>query len=418
MTDDHRWDMMTVLRQTRAWFGAGGTTFPLAFATTPLCCPSRASIMTGQYAHNTGVETNIDAHRLDQGDTMQRYLQGLGYRTAIVGKYLNAWAGDPPYFHDFAIFTASEAGYVSSAFNINGTRVIIPRYSTEFITTRSVQVMRSFEANDEQPWLMYVTPFAPHKPYQPAKRFRASDVPRLVRSPAMQEFDRSDKPPWVQLKYPKRIKAHKVWQLQERMLLSVDRLVERVLRTLDELGERDDTMVFFLSDNGFLMGEHGLQQKHSPYDASVRIPFYARWPGHFGARNVNTRLVANIDIAATVYDVVGVDPDEPVDGRSLLDPESSRDRILLEYSRREERAVPTWASLRNDGYQYVEYYDDAGQITFREYYDLFSDPHQLTNLLGDSDTTNDPDPLFIESLSLQLAQDRDCRGRAAPSACP
>ena len=419
MTDDHRWDMMSILRKTRRWFGAEGTTYPYAFATTPLCCPSRASIMTGQYAHNTRVETNVDAERLDQRDTMQRHLQDAGYRTAIVGKYLNSWTVNPPYFDDWAIFSSSEAGYRNAVFNVNGTRQVIQRYSTDFVTARSIQVLRSFEANDDQPWLLYVTPFAPHAPYEPSKKFRKAAVPRLTRTPAMQEADRTDKPLWVQMKRPRRVKAHKIWMLQERMLLSVDSLVDRVLTTLDELGERGPTMVFFLSDNGFLMGEHGLQQKHSPYEASVKIPLYARWPGHFQARGVDARLAANIDIAPTVYDATGIRPDNQVDGRSLLDRTWTRDRMLLEYSHREERAVPSWASLRTADYQYVEYYDeDLQEVTFREYYDLVADPYQLTNLLGDPDPSNDPEASRLAMLSLQLQHDRRCGGTSEPSACP
>lgn len=421
LTDDQRWDMMAVLKKTRRWFGGEGTTYPFAFATTPLCCPSRASIMTGQYAHNTRVETNVDAERLDQRATMQRYLQDAGYRTAIVGKYLNAWDRDPPYFDDWAIFGSSAAGYRDAVFNINGQRQVVNRYSTDFIAARSLRLLQSYETDDAQPWLMYVTPFAPHAPYEPSNQFRRADVPRLVRTPAMMEEDRSDKPMWVQLKRAKRVKPHKIWLQQERMLLSVDRLVDRLLSTLDELGERGPTMIFFLSDNGFLMGEHGLQQKHSPYTASVKIPMYARWPGHFGPREVDDRLVANIDIAPTVYDAAGVEPDTayPVDGRSLLDNSWERDRMLLEYSRREERAVPTWASYRTEDFQYVEYYDeDLEEVTFREYYDLVSDPFQLTNLLGDSDPSNDPDEGRLTLLSVQLQRDRRCEGTSGSSACP
>ena len=421
LTDDQRWDMMAVLRKTRRWFGGEGVTYPAAFATTPLCCPSRASIMTGQYAHNTKVETNIDAERLDQRATMQRYLQDAGYRTAIVGKYLNAWERDPPFFDDWAIFGRGTAGYTGAAFNINGQAQIVQRYSTDFITARSLQLLRAFEAEDERPWLLYVTPFAPHAPYEPSKKFRRATVPRLTRTPAMLEEDRSDKPAWVQLKQAKRVKPHKIWRQQQRMLLSVDSMVDKLLTELDALGERGPTMIFFLSDNGFLMGEHGLQQKHSPYVASVKIPMYARWPGHFPPRAVENRLVANVDIAATVYDAAGIEPDPeyPVDGRSLLDPSWSRDRMLLEFSRREERAVPTWASYRTEEFQYVEYYDeDLEQISFREYYDLINDPYQLTNLLGDSDPSNDPDPGRLALLSAQLQRDRRCEGTEGSTACP
>jgi arylsulfatase A-like enzyme len=420
LTDDQRWDMMAVLKKTRRWFGAEGTSYPYAFATTPLCCPSRASIMTGQYAHNTRVETNLDAERLDQRATMQRYLQDAGYRTSIVGKYLNTWRKDPPFFDDWSIF-AGEASYTNNMMNVDGLHQFVRRYSTDYIAARSLQLLRSYEADDTRPWFLYVAPFAPHAPYEPSKKFRRTDVPRLARNPAMKEEDRTDKPMWVQLKTEKRLKAHKLWQLQERMMLSVDRLVDRLLTTLDELGERGPTMIFFLSDNGFTMGEHGLQQKHSPYTASVKIPMYARWPGHFDAGAVDDRLVANIDIAPTVYEAAGIRTDEahPVDGRSLLDGSWTRDRMLLEYSRREERAVPTWASLRTADYQYVEYYDEElEEVTFREYYDLVTDPYQLTNLLGDSDPSNDPDSGRLTLLSVQLQRDRRCEGTSGASACP
>ena len=421
VTDDHRFDMMKVLKRTRSWFAGGGTTYPYAFATTPLCCPSRASIFTGQYAHNTRVETNLDAERLDPRSTMQRYLQDAGYRTAIVGKYLNSWRRDPPFFNDWAIFNGAEAAYTNAVMNVNGVQTEIKRYSTDFIATRSLQLLRSFEENDDRPWYLYVAPFAPHAPYEPSKKYRKTDVPRLLKNPAMSEEDRTDKPMWVQLKHERKIKAHKVWQLQERMLLSVDVLVDRVMTELEELGERGPTLVFFLGDNGFLLGEHGLQQKHSPYTASVQIPFYMRWPGHVEARGVDDRLVANIDIAPTVYDAAGIRPDSdyPIDGRSLLDPSWDRDRMLLEYIHREDRAVPTWASLRTADYQYVEYYDeDLEEIIFREYYDLVTDPYQLTNLLGDGDSSNDPDAGTLTALSLQLQRDRRCEGNEGPSDCP
>jgi arylsulfatase A-like enzyme len=420
LTDDQRADMMEVLRRTRAWFETGGTTFPNAFATTPLCCPSRASIMTGQYAHNTNVETNLDAERLDQRSTMQRYLQDAGYRTAIVGKYLNSWPFDPPFFHDFAVFRAREGGYKNAFFNINGAHRRVKRYSTDYIGARSVQLLRSFEADDRKPWFLYVAPFAPHAPYEPAKKFRRTRVPKFRRNPAMRESDRTDKPQWVQEKGPKRTKGRKVWTLQERMLLSVDRLVNRILTTLDELNERGPTMVFFLSDNGFTLGEHGLQQKHSPYTQSVQIPFAMRWPGHVASGEADPRLVATIDIAPTIYDAAGITPDEeyPVDGRSLLGPDE-RDRILLEYHHREDRAVPTWSSTRTQTYQYTEYYsEDLQEVIFREYYDLSSDPWQLTNLLSDADTTNDPDPGDLTLYSIRVRRDRRCEGTEGPEACP
>ena len=422
LTDDQRADFMKVMKKTRKWFGYGGTNYPNTFATTPLCCPSRASIMTGQYAHNTNVETNADAERLDQRATMQRYLQDAGYRTAIVGKYLNGWNGNPPYFNDYAIFRHGDAGYHNTVVNVNGTFETVKRYSTDWVASRSVQTLRSFEANDRDPWMLMVTPFAPHAPYIPHKKFAKKKVPPYVNDPAMNETDRSDKPQWVQAKGPTyRTKASKIWTLQERMLLSADRLVDRILLALDQLGEAEPTLVFFLSDNGYTLGEHGLQQKHSPYTPSVQIPMMVRYPGHIGAGATDTRVVGNIDIAPTVYEAAGIEPDPefPVDGRSLLDTSRARDRMLLEFVHREERAVPTWASLRTSTYQYVEYYDeDLQEIIFREYYDLTTDPYQLTNLLADSDTSNDPDPNTLTLMSVQLQRDRRCEGNEGSEACP
>ncbi|MGH2663825.1 MAG: sulfatase family protein [Actinomycetota bacterium] len=420
MTDDQRADMMGVMKKTQRWFVRQGTSYPFAYATTPLCCPSRASIFSGRYAHNTGVETNAEATRLDQRSTMQRYLQDAGYRTAIVGKYLNDWQGAPPFFHDWAIFLAQDAGYTGAGFNVNGASTRVKRYSTNFIGTRAVQLLRSYEQNDQDPWLLTVAPLAPHAPYQPEKRYRKTGVSKFRKNPAVGEDDRTDKPAWVQGKNNGLNKNRKIWTVQQRMLLSADNMIDRVMRELNALGEGQNTLAFFLSDNGFTLGEHGLRQKHSPYTASVQLPFMVRWPGHLAGGAVDPRVVGNIDIAPTVYDAAGItpDPEFPVDGRSILAPDV-RDHMLLEYEHRQDRAVPTWASLRTPTYQYVEYYDETLQaVTFREYYDLVADPWQLTNLLADGDPNNDPPDDLLTRLSVELQGDTRCEGTEGPTGCP
>ncbi|MDQ4006118.1 MAG: sulfatase [Actinomycetota bacterium] len=423
LTDDHRLDQASprILKKTLRWFRNEGLHFPYAFAPTPLCCPARASIFTGQYAHNTRVETNIEAERLDQRATMQRYLQDAGYRTAMVGKYLHQWRRDPPYFDDWAMFDWGNLGYRKSVFNVGGAIRKVKRYSTDFIGAYTTQLLRAYEADDEQPWFIEVAPLTPHAPYDPHKRYRKKKVPRFRGNPAVREDDRKDKPQWVQAKTRGGIKrARTTWRLQQRMLLSFDTMVDKVLSTMRELGEENDTMEFFLADNGFLLGEHGLHQKHSPYSLSVQLPFYVRWPGHFPVGTTDPRVTANIDIAPTVYEAAGIEPDPefPVDGRSLLQP-PERDHVLLEYTHREDRAVPSWASSRTATYQYTEYYDeDLETVIFQEYYDLTNDPWQLTNLMADSDPNNDPPPDLITQLSIQLRNDRRCEGTEGPAACP
>jgi arylsulfatase A-like enzyme len=206
---------------------------------------------------------------------------------------------------------------------------------------------------------------------------------------------------------------------QFRTLMAVDDLVGRLMATLGSLRERERTLVFFLSDNGYFWGEHGLIDKRMPYTEGITVPFLARWPGHVAAGVEDRRFVSLVDVAPTVLAATGTRPHPgfPPDGRSLLD-NWERDRTLVEYFH-EGPTLSTWASLVTAEYQYVEYYDEGEkQITFREYYDLNSDPFQLTNLLGDPNTSNDPEPSHLAALQAQLQHDRRCRGTSGPAACP
>ena len=422
VTDDQRFDTLSVMPRTRRWFEQGGTSYPNTFATTPLCCPSRASIMSGQYAHNHEVETNVSAPEFDQDHSLQRYLDQEGYQTAVTGKFLNAWQGDPRYFDRWSIFI-DPSKYRGAAFNIDGGRRKIDRYSTDFVGSQATGYLNGFEGDDASPWFLYVAPLTPHDPYEPDKEFRRARIPKWRPSPAVGERDRSDKPPWLpprkQRIFMTPKEAREIRALQLRMLMSADRMVGRIFRTLSALGELNDTLAVFISDNGKHWGEHSLGGKQDPYTHSVRIPMYAMWPGRLAGGAVDQRLTLNVDPAATVFDAVGVqDMDYEVDGRSLLDPGWDRDHIFSE-NKFGGRAVPSWATIRTATYQYTEYYDEAlGETTFREYYDLVSDPYQLTNLLADGDPANDPSNEELSQLSLSIQRDRRCEGSNGPGECP
>ncbi len=421
MTDDQRaMGTLGVMPRTRRWFKRGGTRFVNALATTPTCCPSRASVMTGLYAHNHGVLTSErgQAEQLDQQLTMQRYLRRAGYRTAIFGKYLNAWPRgiDPPWFDDWAILTDSVArAYFTGRWNVQGDVRRIKRYTTRIIERKALRFIRSAERDDGRPWLLYLTPMSPHLPAIPHPSDARADLPRLRPTPAMLEQDRSDKPPDVREQNVD-FRVVRAWRRKQlRSLISVDEMVGAVFRLLERSGEADDTIAVFMSDNGFLWGEHGLSQKIRPYEASVEIPFLVRWPGHFASREIDERLVANIDIAPTVLEAAGIEPGHTFDGRPLTgDP---RERLLVEQWKRADRTVPNWAATRAQDYLYVEYYGGDRLVpTYREYYDLADDPWELENLLGDSDPSNDP--ANAGELSLQLHRDVVCAGTSGPSACP
>jgi arylsulfatase A-like enzyme len=202
---------------------------------------------------------------------------------------------------------------------------------------------------------------------------------------------------------------------QLRTLMSLDDLVAGVSRALGDLGETEDTLMFFLSDNGQNWGEHGLNSKRVPYTPAIKVPFFMRWDGHVAPGSSDDRLGAIVDIAPTVLDAAGLvpDPQFPADGRSLLE-EQRRERLLIEHWTQPGKSVPDFASTRTSSYQYVEYYDADGLVIYREYYDLLNDPWQLTNLLGDTDPTNDPNPDLITQLANQLRADRQCKGSRCP----
>jgi arylsulfatase A-like enzyme len=411
MTDDQRPDTMSVMPWTQRWFANEGTRFSSAYAATPLCCPSRASVMTGRYVHNHGVRDNYSALLLDQRSTLQRYLQEAGYLTGISGKYMNAWPlyQPPPYFHRYSIMNY---GYRASKFNTDGRVRRLRGYSTDVVGEKAVRFLRFFETDDTRPWALYVNPFAPHDPFKPARRFRKTPVPPWDPSPAATEDDRRDKPPNVQSRSANQAGVDLVRSMQLRTLMAVDEMVHRVMNELSRLGENTGTLAIFTSDNGFFWGEHGLFDKRWPYLPSIEIPLFVRWPGAFAGGEVDERLVANVDIAPTVIEAAGAIPDPayPLDGRSLLDP-GARDRLLIEsFVDRLDPGVPAYASTVTPNYQYVEYYDENGVTTFREYYDLLEDPWELHNLLSESDPSPQSRPGNVAGISAQLQQDRRCQG--------
>ena len=404
VTDDQRArsDTYEVMPRMRAWMKEGGTYFPNAVGTTPLCCPARASIFTGRYVHNHKVETLTDPADLDQTTTMQYQLGQAGYRTGIVGKYLNGWRDDPPHFDTWS--TLSHPAYVNPRMNIKGEERVVQGYQTNILRRRALAFLDYSEEMDQTPWLLYLTPFAPHAPAVPDKKYARAPVPPWIETPATTEEDVTDKHPYVQSSTTYTLRAARSGRTRMlRTLMTVDEMIGAVRKRLTSLGEKN-TLVFFLTDNGYLWFEHNLSAKRHPYDGSVQIPFFVSWPGHVPPGIRDDRLVANIDIAPTVYEATGVTPSYEMDGRSLFSGES-RDEILLEYFD-DGRRVPSWSALWAHDWEYIEFQDG-----FKEFY-APDDTWQLNNVLSTTTSLDDPPDLAL--IARRLADARTCSGADCP----
>lgn len=420
VTDDQRVGTLGTMLETREWMVDGGTSYTNAFVTTPLCCPARTSIMTGRFAHNHGVKTNPDGYLIDEHTTLQRYLQAGGYRTGLIGKFLSGWKlnKDPAYFDEWRIMSLEKRSrYYGARWNLDGKIMRVHRYATDFVASSALHFMRRGDReDDDRPWYLYLAPPAGHAPRVPEPAYEDMPVTPWNGSPATRERDRSDKPAYVRRSSTRRASVPKVRAGLIRTLASVDDMVGALLRELRDLGELDDTLIFFTSDNGFLWGEHGMplnfMAKSNPYEFSIRVPLLVRWPGHFAAGMRNDRLATNADIAPTVLDAAGMRPDDStqMDGKSLLR-DWDRDAVLTEYWTSNESPIPEWAALWDGSFHFVEYYGDAGKVIFREYYDLESDPFELDNLLEGPPSANRPD---VRSLSSRLASYRKCKGATCP----
>ena len=406
VSDDQRWGTLDGMPETRRIFGEGGLTYANAFVTTPLCCPSRASILTGRYAHNHGVVRNGHDDALDYSRAMPAVLQAAGYRTGVVGKLSNAWqAGEtPPYFDDVSIKWPH------------------PAYAEDHLAHATAEFVADGEADDERPWMLWVGARAPHTPLLTDPEYEGVEVPARI-SPGQVEADLSDKPRFVRREVEEvrrtlgdefdftEISDQLDFEVESRReLLSLDAMVAEVFATLERSGEADDTLAFFISDNGYLAGEHGgLARKHLPYMEAIRVPLLMRWPGHVPEGLESRKLVANIDLAPTVYDAAGIEPGYTVDGRSLL---SRHERPYLLIERLVGGNWPRFTGIVTRKLHYIETLR-SGSLRPRsqELYDRFADPYQLENLATVAAARAEDELADLRAL---VGAIRDCAGQACP----
>lgn len=432
MTDDQRYEDMAPLRQTRRLIGGAGVTFTRSYVSYPVCCPSRATFLTGQYAHNNNVLCLYPwcgggYGRLKQKEYLPVWLKRAGYVTAHIGKFLNGYgserAPDVPagWTEWYGLVDHSTYRMWGYKMHENGRtrqygqplREIARYYQTDVLKQRAVDFIRR-RAQGDAPFFLSVAFLAPHHEsgntqhltghlVRPAPRHVGRFASTALRKPAnYNEQDVSDKP-WFLGRWNPRLTPKREAAIAKRMrerwesLLAVDEAVAEIIGELRRTGELDNTYIIFTSDHGFMQGEHRVPQgKMLPYDPSTQVPLLIRGPRIPKGRTTKA-LVGNVDLAPTILEATPATAGMPLDGRSVLP--FARDvrlrslRPLLhetvgngakgrtntrEGSRGQQPRVPAWSAVRTTRWLFITY--KGGQ---RELYDLKHDPAQMNSVAGD-----------------------------------
>ena len=471
MTDDQAQADVDLMPNVKKLLAARGTTFADAIDSYPLCCPARATFITGQYAHNHDVGANFYPFgwygMKGRGNTLPAWLQKAGYRTALIGKWLNGYGsrdahGEVPKGFDIwrGLLDVSAYDYHNFVMNRNGKLKTWgdPVFARKLVEFADIQVkpqenpgiqnvlrrlrevfgdgpytywgaqdpedyspdvtgevttdLVERERTSKKPFFIWWSPAAPHRedvaatlmrrpgrdPRPPQRYEEKSAQYKLPRPPSFNEPDVTDKPSNVQQGAPE-MSEETIQQLQldyegrAGSLLAVDDHVKNLVRTLEKTGQLKNTLIVFLSDNGWLQGQHRVPgDKYLPYEESLRVPFIMRGPGIPAGRVVRGQ-VANVDFAPTLLDAADARAGRTQDGVSLLpatrDPDRKPDRaIAIEALARlfplgEFGPFNAWdrpyTGVRTDRYTYAVY-DETGE---RELYDRKKDPHQLANVAAD-----------------------------------
>jgi len=383
-----------------------GAVFSNAFVTTSLCSPSRASFLTGCYAHTHNVRTNESNDPDPSLLTFPQVLQGAGYETGFIGKWHMKLTADPRPGFDYWLSFVGQGKYDNPPLNENGRSFAAEGYMTDLLNQYALSFLRRQRSG---PFCLYLSHKAVHGPFTPAARHKdlypGAEIPRPV------SFDDTfkDKPEWMRAGFVRGARAEEMrknrgkpvpaelppgnWEPKAkgridyyRTLAAVDEGVGQILETLQAMGQLDNTVIVFAGDNGYFHGEHRRGDKRLMYEESLRIPLTIRYPGLVKPGSTIDEMVLNIDMAPTLIDLAGAQVPGTMQGRStrpLLSGETSDWRTSFLYEYFEEGwlpGIPTMFGVRTQRHKYITY---PGVRDIDEMYDLQTDPGEMTNLAVD-----------------------------------
>uniref|UniRef100_A0A8B9RCU4 N-acetylglucosamine-6-sulfatase n=1 Tax=Astyanax mexicanus TaxID=7994 RepID=A0A8B9RCU4_ASTMX len=462
LTDDLDLELggLTPLKKTQALIADAGVTFSNAYTATPLCCPSRSSILSGKYPHNTMVHNNSLSGNCSskawQSNQESRafpvYLSKLFYQTFFGGKYLNQYGSEeaggvkyvPPGWDQWHALVGNSK-YYNYTLSVNGqAETHGDNYEKDYLTDLILNKSLNFldQRSPQYPFFVMLCPPAPHAPWTAAPQYQKSFID--VKAPRDGSFNKPGKDKHWLLRQPPNPMANssidylddafrKRWQT----LLSVDDMVEKLVKKLEDIKEINNTFIFFTSDNGYHTGQFSLPtDKRQLYEFDIHLPLLVRGPGIKPKQTLSVMM--NIDLAVTILDIAGVNVSAlNMDGQSFL-PQlvpsarngTSRPYFLVEYSGEglfpadpdcpklgpglancfpdcvcEDACNNTYAcvrTLKDNNFQYCEFADNE---SFVEFYNLTSDPHQLENIV------KKVDPALLQTMNQRLIKLQSCAGK-------
>ena len=416
LTDDQRWDCMSCAGHP--WLktpnmdrlAAEGARFRNAFVTTSLCSPSRASYLSGLYAHSHGVINNFTDYP-NNLPSLPKQLHAAGYETAYIGKWHMGEEDDSrrPGF-DFWVSHRGQGKYYDTEFNINGRRAVIKGYYTHVVTRLAVDWLKRPR---NRPFLLILGHKAPHTPYTPEKKYQQLFGEEVEVNYPHSAFRLEGKPEWIKerldtwhglygplygfrKKFPDRSAAgvldfDRFARSYWATIKSVDDSLGEIYQCLKEIGQLDNTLIIFASDNGMFLGEHGMTDKRAMHEPSIRVPLLVRYPKLIRPGTVIDQQVLNVDLAPSILDICGAPPLPKTHGRSwkaLAAGKKVRWRKAWFYEYNYEKQfpyTPNVRGIRTDRWKYMHYpHGDGGPDRHKaELYDLKNDPGERRNLIDE-----------------------------------